>query len=79
MSISGTTMSVSTMTVGGKDLKSWMNEKDTTRKISFYFPMYSASLRTLDFQNCSLSYIENDIYDIIILDANNKFVCGKLR
>lgn len=80
MSISGKTMNVEKLTVGGKDVKTVLTDLMTKRTLGFTFPeMGIKSLLTLDFQGCEFSFIENSFYDIVILDAENKFVCGKFR
>ena len=73
-------MNIDAITVDGKNLKTMLNELTTKRTLSFTFPEVGfTSLLTLDFQGCEFYHIENSFYDIVILDAENKFVCGKFR
>ena len=76
MSISGTTWNISKLTVGGVDVKEAMSK----RTLTFTFPdMLIKTPLTLNFQNCEFSIIEEPAFDIAIVDAENKFICGKLR
>ena len=77
MSISGTTMNVQKLTVGGVDIKDAMNK----RTLTFTFPEQQiTSPITLDFQNCEFSFIDdNPEFDIVVIDAEDKVVCGKRK
>lgn len=76
MSISGKTMNISKLTVGGEDIKEAMQK----RTLTFTFPeMQIKTPLTLNFQNCVMSFTEDPVFDIAVVDAEDKFICGKLR
>ena len=75
MSISGTTMSISTLTVGGVNIKTTLNELTTTRKFTFTPPDRSTAI-IIDLQNCEMSYIDNPAYSLVMVDADDKLIFG---
>ena len=76
MSISGKTLNIQKLTVGGVDVKEAMSK----RTLTFTFPdMLIKTALTLNFQNCVMSIIEDPVFDIAVVDAAGKFICGKVR
>ena len=63
-----------------KRLADKIKEEMEPRTLTFTFPdMGITTPMTLDFQNCEFSFIEHNKFDVVILDAEDKFICGKLR
>lgn len=65
----------------GAELKSEIDEAASKRTLTFTFPeQHITSPITLDFQNCEFSHIDdNPEFDIVIVDAEDKVICGKRR
>lgn len=65
----------------GTDLKSEIDKATSKSTLTFTFPdMGINTPLTLDFQNCEFSYIDdNPEFDIVIVDAEDKVICGKRR
>lgn len=65
----------------GTGLKSEIDEATSKRTLTFTFPeQHITSPITLDFQNCVFSHIDdNPEFDIVIVDAEDKVICGKRR
>lgn len=76
MSISGNTMSISTFTVGGVNIKTLLAQC----KFTFKSPEFGInSAITIDFAGCTI-YHRDDTpgYEFVVIDAADKLLFGKL-
>lgn len=63
-----------------KSLASKIKEEMQPQTLTFTFPeMMITTPLTLNFQNCEMSFTEDPVFDIVIVDADEKIICGKLR